>query len=194
MKYGNLYNRVESNPINLIYLHVIICLKSLLSLEASISRSLKKAGRIYKRKKSWNHQPNIQFRIHPPQLHLPFQPNLPPAFHSWAAKPKLPDRCPSPETIEWNNYTQRPWKTEAWKTEAAQELWTLNIFRKHWTLWLLSPLCISEVLDFGLFRGALRSIYGSKLDPFMNCVSRGCVTSWFLDQPFAVTSWTFSGL
>ena len=164
---------IESNPINLIYLHVIICLKSLLSLEASISRSLKKACRIYKRRKSWNHQPNIQFCIHPPQLHLPFQPNLPQHFTAGLPNPNCLIVAqvlkPYNEIITPSDHGNNQIH-QTWKTEAAQELWTLNIFRRHRTLWLLSPLCISEVLDFGLFHGALRSIYGSKLDPFMNCV------------------------
>ena len=176
---------IESNPINLIYLHVIICLKSLLSLEASISRSLKKACRIYKRKKSWNHQPNIQFCIHPPQLHLPFQPNLPQHFTAGLPNPNCLIVAqvlkPYNEIITPSDHGNNQIH-QTWKTEAAQELWTLNIFRRHRTLWLLSPLCISEVLDFGLFHGALRSIYGSKLDPFMNCVEGGSVTSWFLDH------------
>ena len=128
---------IESNPINLIYLHVIICLKSLLSLEASISRSLKKACRIYKRKKSWNHQPNIQFCIHPPQLHLPFQPNLPQHFTAGLPNPNCLIVAqvlkPYNEIITPSDHGNNQIH-QTWKTEAAQELWTLNIFRRHRTL------------------------------------------------------------
>lgn len=136
---------IESNPINLIYLHVIICLKSLLSLEASISRSLKKACRIYKRKKSWNHQPNIQFCIHPPQLHLPFHTSIvagvdkPSQHTSWIFTPWAISKAPFSRSswewkigsISWNFMEWRVGFIEIWSRK-TEDVWFCFITNTNW--------------------------------------------------------------